>query len=145
MNDARARRSHDRVAYAELSLGYAAAVLTLLLWPATLAPWLVPAVFLGLWPAASLAAVGIIERRRPWPFGPRPVRPPSKPLTLEQVAAIVIASLVGVSLPDLMDPSVATALPIGALGLVLAVGMLSTVWTPLQRRFYPDVPNVQGG
>lgn len=132
-------------AYAELSLGYPAAVLTLLLWPATLAPFLVPAAFLGLLAAASFAAVGIIERRRPWPFGPRPIRPPSKPLTLVQVASMVIALLVAGSLSELMDPSVATALLIGALGLGLAVGMLSTVWTPLQRRFYPDVPNAQGG
>jgi hypothetical protein len=145
MDEARRLLHHYRLNAVEVWVGYGVATVVLLLWPgAQAAAW--PAVvfgYFGLLAAVSLCALALIERRRPWPFGPR--YEPIRRRSIAYVASVIIIVLLGMILPKLLEPAgivMAIAVPIG---LALLWVTLSFFWAPLRIRMYPHLHAAQGG
>jgi hypothetical protein len=142
MDEGHRHLHRSRLELVEGWIGYAVASVGLQVWSgANTWPW--PAVtvaYLGLFVAASLSALALIERRRPrLSFGSHDT-PRSDSRSLAYFGWLFITFAAAVVASDLAKPA-STSLQITLFcGICLVSLTLSVFWTPLRARVRPDLP-----
>lgn len=136
---------HYRLGVLEFWIGYLVASTIVALWftPEQSDGLVVLIVFALALAATSMAAIVVIERRRPWPFGPHleSYRFPSRWNLVISFVVIVLSRFV----IAWFDPYGMRATLIALFGLLVLSWTLSVLWRPLRSRVYPYLDRPSAG